>query len=407
MENLKRWQWILIGLILGLVFSASRIFLGPALDKDHPNRLVRAETDQERKYVLEGRASYARRHQYWAIQPNFEEDILRPPGNLPYFQNIVVHPKDPSDPKDQTWITLSAFTVKPPVAGAKTAPPPASQEAAAPLPRLQREFCYPVAVPYLPQPNYLIEDPPKTFGLTPDPKYVQSRADAYTQDAQAHRDLDQVSKEIRALSASHAPDKSAQLSELHQRQIALQKKVDEVHPELTIAFYLQELKAKYPKSTFNYRYAREEEPRVILAMYTTAMVILVGGIWPTLLRLLGYGPKPGAQGSDLKWIPAKTSAKNPQTGMEMTAQDLSRLGALEQEMERKLKAGGEPLVAVSVGPAPNQGGNTAPPPVKQLSGIAARPKSEAAAKAEEKKDFGASHEDFYPTEVHAPAPKEP
>src|SRR5207237_890076 len=62
----------------------------------------------------------------------------------------------------------------------------------------------------------------------------------------------------------------------------------------TIKDYFDALNRKYGSGTVKYRYCWWERPGAMLAIYPAAGLVLIGGVWPTVLGLLigaGLGPK--------------------------------------------------------------------------------------------------------------------
>ncbi len=66
-------------------------------------------------------------------------------------------------------------------------------------------------------------------------------------------------------------------------------------PDLTVSEYLGDLKEKFPQAQIQFRYAWWEVPRNTLAIGAVAGLVLIGGIWPSVVGLLTgggiWGPK--------------------------------------------------------------------------------------------------------------------
>jgi hypothetical protein len=105
--------------------------------------------------------------------------------------------------------------------------------------------------------------------------------------------------------------------------------------------YLKKLKETDPKVKF--RYAWWRETWAVYTLWTTASVLLIGGVWPSIVSLMvgaGLGFHKADEGPEydldrFKGEPekAKAPAKN-----EPTAAQIDQLHQLEDELEKKLKA---------------------------------------------------------------------
>jgi hypothetical protein len=179
-------------------------------------------------------------------------------------------------------------------------------------------------------------------------------------------------------------------------------------PDMTVVDFLTEYERldrekNKEKAAFSWGFAWSEQPKWIWLMWTGGAVIVVGGIWPFILNLLigaGFGRPPRSKEKeyDLSRFGKGAPEKKEEKKAVVTQEDMDQLKALEAELEAKLRAEGKIPPPAPVGPR----GAAA---VRKLS---AKPVDAPAtpAKPEEKKEFGASREDFYPTEVHRPKKRE-
>jgi hypothetical protein len=133
----------------------------------------------------------------------------------------------------------------------------------------------------------------------------------------------------------------------------------------TIRDYLDEQAAAHPE--LSYRYAWWNRPALAAAMWGLGAVVVIGGLWPIMLNLLiGAGfarqPEPKEPEYDLeRFRPEPEPAKKP--APTATEDDMARLEAMEQELERKLSAdGGSPSAEAS------QAHQHPQAPIKPLSG---------------------------------------
>jgi hypothetical protein len=157
-------------------------------------------------------------------------------------------------------------------------------------------------------------------------------------------------------------------------------------PDSALA-YMNALKAQ-GKIDFTYEWWKA--PRVSLVLWVGGCVVIVGGLWPTLVNLLVYGTlgRPIEEKSDLRKV--RSTSQAAKTSREPTEADLAQLKALEEQLEANLaaSASNSPLGS-SDRPAP-----AAPKPLtaKELE-VAA-----AAASHQDSHEYAAKPDDFYPTE---------
>ena len=148
------------------------------------------------------------------------------------------------------------------------------------------------------------------------------------------------------------------------------------HP--AIRHYLDALCAS--GQPISYRYAWWSGPRMRWVLWTGGSLLLVGGLWPLLLRWpmgAGWGPQPKAQ-----------------------PYDLSRFGS-EPAPPKQEASPGPAVVAdapMPIQPAAEPAEPPAASPVKQLSASPLQPAPPAEPHPE--KDYAG---EFYPTEAHVPA----
>jgi hypothetical protein len=153
----------------------------------------------------------------------------------------------------------------------------------------------------------------------------------------------------------------------------------------TVVDYLKSLKG------VGFQYAWWRDPRWGLGIWTAASVVLIGGIWPTLVNLMVYGsiwrPRQ-SKGIDLSRVKPTTAEAAPQPSI--TEKDLAETERLGAQLEVQLAA--SPSDPVSSTNVQNQ-----PTKIRDLSAaplVGAAPETE-----KDQKDFGQDEDDFYPTEL--------
>jgi hypothetical protein len=141
-------------------------------------------------------------------------------------------------------------------------------------------------------------------------------------------------------------------------------------------------------------YAWQEHTWSALGLWTAGAVLLVGGIWPTVLGLVtgaGWGRQPREKPAiDLSRVaPTRSQPPTPPR----VAEDQAQLIAVTEQMENELAQEPEP-------PAPPPSPASPPAPAPQLSGQAVEAPAQP---TEADKEYGG---EFYPTVAHAPGKKE-
>ncbi len=134
-------------------------------------------------------------------------------------------------------------------------------------------------------------------------------------------------------------------------------------PDYTVLSYLQDVAKNNNRMSF--RYGWWKEPRVTGALWTLGSVVVVGGIWPTVLKLLigaGFGRKKEPEAEyDLDRFKSEEAAKAPVASAADDTKLRSRVEEIEQELMSNLRtaqAGGAdqegetaaPIRTLSAGP---------------------------------------------------------
>jgi hypothetical protein len=132
----------------------------------------------------------------------------------------------------------------------------------------------------------------------------------------------------------------------------------------TVMAYLQHAMKDNPELSAKYAWYREKW--AIFALWTGASVLLIGGVWPSVVSLMvgaGLGFHGEEKGPDYDLDRFKSEAEKKAGGAKVpTAAELQHLRELEEEMERKLAAQRAGL------PIPEDEPAQAPAAVKKLDG---------------------------------------
>lgn len=178
--------------------------------------------------------------------------------------------------------------------------------------------------------------------------------------------------------------------------------------EPTVLTLLEQIANENPDLPLTWKFAWWQTRKWIFAMCLGASLVIVGGIWPTLVNVLAFGslrrpPEEKSKSAGLwRYKPKKTETAKVATGP--TEQDMDELRRLEAELEAKLagntiSTGPQTACDEAAGPA------AAAAPVKKLQ--TAPLEIAAPEQPKEQKAFGVDREDFYPTEVHGKHKRKP
>lgn len=154
--------------------------------------------------------------------------------------------------------------------------------------------------------------------------------------------------------------------------------------------YLNALKAQ---GQVEFTYQWWKAPRVAIATWMAGTLVVIGGVWPTLINLLVYGrfTRPYEEKVDLSKV--RNTSMAARASREPTAEELAQLKALEEKLEADLaaSASNSPL-------SPSD--QPAPQPVKVLTAKELEVAAAASASGESH-EYAAKPDDFYPTEKRA------
>jgi hypothetical protein len=369
LTDLRRWHWIVIGALLGLIFGYSLNAIG---------------TD-----AIETGA-----HASKTSQMTFESEILAPPAigkdgaPKPFLSNIVVYPDGPInlvrmqrlfvDPNSsvgnyETWFYEARKPYSPLIGAPRTDV------------RIKPDF---PAEGYQGDNNWRNADgggkmyrDPGTDGVRlflgiakgdydlvinlDDPKEATDLLAKFNDHPLAPFTVDQTDAHW-----VHSTIPIADFGADNARVLSLARKDAPVHiqqihiydPTYTVRDYLNGLEAERAANgtpahpEIHYRYAWWMEPKALLWLSVGGCVLVIGIIWPTVLNVLvgaGLGPTPREKGVSLRNLKATPvpvpMAKAP------TEADLNSLEELEESLLKSLETEsdeGDAVTTTAVGPAP-------------------------------------------------------
>ncbi|HEV7298990.1 MAG TPA: hypothetical protein VGN72_06450 [Tepidisphaeraceae bacterium] len=282
-EDLRRWHWAGIGLVVGLAFGSVQAFYGPDLDTGIVRRLN--------------------------TQREFEQGLIRRPDARGKINDVVVYP---TDPEGRVWMTFRQIRQT----GRRIDP----NDPQSPLEGIADPVRFDVKEPYKPE----------------------------------------------AVQVTNASG------------------------ELTIRDYLSALQEQFPDAQISYKYQWHATPANTMLLYAVGGLVLIGGIWPSIVGLLTgggiWGPRRKEKEYDLDRF---TSGEEPQAA---TAAELSEAekARQQQEMEEALMA---KLDGFGAKPAGDTGSVDEDAPVPTLTGGKLDAPREVAQSAEENREYKG---DFYP-----------
>jgi hypothetical protein len=159
--------------------------------------------------------------------------------------------------------------------------------------------------------------------------------------------------------------------------------------------YLAEVKDRFPD--VQYRYAWWTQPRAQFGIWMGGAVLLIGGLWPSLVSLLigaglGRPHKEKTDEYDLERFSKSKPSKAPEPVAKagMSAAEAQKLRDMQDQMEKDLAAAG--MQMTSGGEPASAGGPASSAPVKALTGTAVEPVEAPKADDEPKEYKG----EFYP-----------
>jgi hypothetical protein len=246
-EDIKTWQWVLVGLIAGALFSCILAWSGPAFDHQDRDTIEQGEFEN-RTFALTSVGKIR------IIAGPLEQDFMLYHKGMPVLKDVTVHPPLPAD-KNHYWVTGSFFSITRKPADPKKPNGPSQDFGEWKL------FKYPAPFPY--RPGYQVfED--KKLESTP----------------LGRRDAAEVAAEKKAFAGQAS------------------------FP--TVVEYLKAVRA-LPNSNFTFQYAWWELPVYKWTLPPAAGLLIFGVAWPlTLGAMRNYGlAKPVAAKAKPKPVPAK------------------------------------------------------------------------------------------------------
>src|SRR6478736_4217111 len=98
-EDLKVWHWVILGLVVGALFSGVKLWQGPWFDSTDIDSIEQVRFEKGLVGVLAGGSSV---HGNLTAQYHKYQPILK---------DIVVHPPLPGDTVQRYWVTGKVCTV--------------------------------------------------------------------------------------------------------------------------------------------------------------------------------------------------------------------------------------------------------------------------------------------------------
>lgn len=338
LQDLKRWHWMLIGLLAGALWGWSQLSFGPQLSGGSYEGF---EHD-----LLATRESPAIRN---------SDD-----GNMCII-DICVHPPVADETPDTRAVPTTMRTAKP---------------------RIQ----WVTGVEYH---DRLIRDPKNWFLIKdhkPFTKPFLFKAPVPYQPKDPREDF----------VATKLPFSPRPFYRLPPTTKGYERPAVTSYPSITD--YFDELNRKYGAGTVKYRYAWWESGLAVMTMYPLGGLLLIGGVWPTVLGLMvgaGFGSKRKKEEFDLGRYKAVSAPAGPK-GPLVTDKDREQLAAMSAELEKNLQA-------TAASATPRAVADTTPAVAKLEGGALQETKKPQ--EAHSAKSFGADTGDYYPTEIHT-KPKE-
>lgn len=208
-------------------------------------------------------------------------------------------------------------------------------------------------------------------------------------------ELQEALKELKAGQATSVPEKNEGLMRFL-RKVSEALRIKPPDPPGGLLDYLR-LATDAKGQHISFTYAWWRQPRVAIIAWTLLSVVVIGGIWPTVVNLIAFHSvfrpkqKKETKGQSLWHVKsAPTPAKAP--AAVVSAREVDQLKALERELEARLRAGDVNMQPTSAAvPVPEA-------PVRKLT--ASELELAVPKQTEEEKLFDRKEGDFYPVERH-------
>lgn len=256
-EEIKTWQWVLAGLVVGFAFSCIVAWSGPTFDTQARDTIEQGEFENP-TFALTKFGQIARGYQAQELIRRYHVDQNK--KVLPLLRDVMVHPPSSSDSTHRYWVTGRLYSV------AIKRTDPSKTDSPEKVIEEWRPFKYPAKAPYIP--GYTLVETKKL------------------------------------------PKGSNQLKELADLKAALGGNAE--FPNINE--YLKAV-SKLPDSNFKFhpftQYAWWELPQAMWTLPPIAGVLMIGVAWPLLLGILQrYGvakpapvkavPKPVAEPKSIR-----------------------------------------------------------------------------------------------------------
>jgi hypothetical protein len=147
--------------------------------------------------------------------------------------------------------------------------------------------------------------------------------------------------------------------------------------------YLERLHAQGVR----YRHAWWREPRIATPLFTAVSLLLIAGLWPTLLSLAAFGTIVPPRDAPATHVPPRGKSE---TGAAGSLSDLSAVHSLADTLEAQIASAATCAVPPPPPPARTQ-------PMPRLNAAPESPPPEPTAAPP--RTFGQGQDDFYPTEL--------
>ncbi|HSV15685.1 MAG TPA: hypothetical protein VLI90_15595, partial [Tepidisphaeraceae bacterium] len=245
-EDFKTWHWVIIGLLVGALFSGVKMYAGPWYTNADIDTL-----DQMRfEHALIGQPDGGNRT---------NAQMLRYLVGKQMVKDVVVHPPTFGDTDGKYWVTGKIATMEPMnqvPSDPKTAVVPAE---------IWRPFKYPADAPYQEIPPNVKRAPSRTALLAATRAATRPAAIA----AAAKKKKAATNPTTAAAAATATPA------------------IPQIKIHHTVVEYLQS-KQSDPNAHFSYRYAWQENKAAMAILPPIAGLLIIGIAWPVTLGLMQH-----------------------------------------------------------------------------------------------------------------------
>jgi hypothetical protein len=267
-EDLKTWHWVIVGLLVGGLFSAVRAWQGPAFANSAADTIEVGEFESK-VYAGTSLAGYERTG--WLINQYHK--------GMPVLKDVIVHPPLADDPAKRFWITGKSYWIS------RRAVDPSKVGSPQQLMEGWKGFKFAAATPYV-------------TGTTMEKQKLQKELNERQTQLK-----ESGGKNLRLM--AEIAGKTAEINRL----ASSEKSLGGLESFPSAVDFMRRVKAM-PGSTLSYSYAWYELPAAIYSLPPLAGLLIIGCAWPLTLSVMqNFGMAKPPTVKKVKPVPAPKPVK--------------------------------------------------------------------------------------------------